>query len=228
VTDIIRNLKKIKRLDHLALPKVYGLPDWQGYERDQLSEWLAEPVSETESCWLLPCSHRFPRLATDDEIELLRSWLGRNLPVQLIALMKFSNGPKLFRLKYSGRGIVKDYWISIYNILSIQQMLLVNQEMLDNFFSWREWWDDDIPRDTERLNYLAFCDIRDGNYLALLLDETERNPIFFLDHELPCFPYGTESTRDAYLPVAASMEEWLEQLVYSKGGKGIGEVPLHL
>jgi hypothetical protein len=107
-------------------------------------------------------------------------------------------------------------------------MLLVNQEMLDTFLSWRDWWDNDIPHNTETLNYLAFCDLRDGNYLALLFDETERNPIFFLDHELHWYPHGIEGTRDDYLHVADSLEEWLEQLVTSNGGKGIGEIPLHL
>jgi hypothetical protein len=71
-------------------------------------------------------------------------------------------------------------------------------------------------RDFHTLNYVAFCDAHDGNYLAILREGPEQGKVFFLDHEYLFRPYS-ERDADLYYTVAESLEAWLELVVKTKG-----------
>jgi hypothetical protein len=103
-------------------------------------------------------------------------------------------------------------------------LLRVNQELLDTFLSYAEFDEAYRERFAQglKLDYLAFCHVGDGNYLAFNLGETDDKSIFFLDHEYGAYPYADEHTREAYIQVAASLEEWLDKLIESKGWNGTG------
>ena len=80
---------------------------------------------------------------------------------------------------------------------------------------------DPAYRNIHTLNYVAFCNAHDGNYLAILREGPEQGKVFFLDHEYEFFPYD-ESTIEAYYTIAESLEAWLELVAKTKGWGGFG------
>jgi hypothetical protein len=73
-----------------------------------------------------------------------------------------------------------------------------------------------------KLKYVAFCDVGDGNYLALNCKQPNVGSVFFLHHDYGFYPFESDLPPDAYPPVAASIEEWLERLGRSYGWDGTG------
>lgn len=110
--------------------------------------------------------------------------------------------------------------------MSCSELLQVNRELLRIFLS--NAGTDLKYQNMKRLNYLAFCDVGDGNYLAVNLSQPVTGNVFFLDHDYAYFPYGAGFTMEAYSHVANSLEEWLEQLVRTNGAEGMGSqfIPL--
>jgi hypothetical protein len=127
------------------------------------------------------------------------------------------NGADLFRIHYSSK-VLGDYWIPKYKILSASELPTVNLQLLDTFQSYIED-DDDYPNDAS-LDYIAFCDVGDGNYLALLTEGDNEGFIFFLDHDYAYYPYRDIEEEGAYIRLADSLNHWLDLLIQSKGRDG--------
>jgi hypothetical protein len=174
----------------------------------ELPRWFVDTALERPEYWLIPCSHIFNAPATKAEIANFVSLWGQNLPAQLQDFLELTNGAEFFRLRY--RLTSEDYWVAQYRVLNCTELVEVNQELLDTFLSYAEH--DDKYRGVDRLNYLAFCDVGDGNYLALSGESTEGGKVFYLDHDYGFYPFGTEPTKEAYTIVADTLDEWLEQL----------------
>lgn len=205
------NLERICRTEYLSVSK-------ERYRERNSLHWFLDVLAETSEYWLIPCTHLLNAPATDAQIATLAFTLGQDLPVQLRDFLKLADGAALFRLHY--RSGQFDYWITRYKVLGCSELLQVNREILEIFHSYAEF--DDTYRDVEKLNYLAFCDIGDGNYLAIILEGANTGHVFFLDHEYGFYPFAPELARNAYVHVADSLDEWLGQLARTGGEDGTG------
>ena len=77
-------------------------------------------------------------------------------------------------------------------------------------------------RSLDLLNYIAFCDVGDGDFLAISLDQSTKGQVFYLDHDYGFYPHGAEGTEEAYERVSGSIGDWLEMLVETRGLVGTG------
>jgi hypothetical protein len=209
VKAIQEALEDIQGIKHLAVSIQRGLP-----------KQIADAVIQTPTHWHVPCSHIFYPPATESELEALRAGLGQVIPLPLMELLRVTNGAELFRIHYS---IQDDYWVARYEILNCARLLHVNKELRQIFQSYAEF--DDNYRDKIeklKLDYLAFCDVLDGNYLAFNLQSSSVQPIFYLDHDYGAYPYSDKSAREGYFHIAKSLQEWLDILIRTDGQDGIG------
>ena len=216
--SIKASLESVLNLQFLAVPK-------EEYDRSTLEKWLIEKTTELPEYWLIPCSHSVCQPALETQLLELASIFDVGLPRQLRDLLMETDGADLFRLLHRG-GPLDNYWIPRYRLLNCVELIQTHHEHLDTFLSYVE--DDDTYLGIKRLNYLAFCDIADGNYLALNMEKGYLGKVFVLDHDYAYFPVGDESTKDAYVPVADSLHEWLDILAQTSGLEGMGHkfVPL--
>lgn len=212
------NLERILAIHHLAVSK-------RQHSKEKLSEWFVGDVGESCEYWLIPCSHVVHAPALGDQLVTLASSLGYDIPAQLQHLLGSTDGAELFKLHHRG-GELGDYWIPRYRILSCTEISKINQELFDIFLSYTE--DDQRFQDVERLNYIAFCDVGDGDYLGVTLEGCDVGSIFFLDHDYAYFPFEDEFTKDAYVHVANTLDEWLAALARTSGFEGMGDklIPL--
>ncbi|MGH2536414.1 MAG: SMI1/KNR4 family protein [Candidatus Promineifilaceae bacterium] len=184
---------------------------------------MAATATQTPTRWLVPCSHTFFPSATENELEALRAGLRQDIPFPLVELLQITNGAELFRIHYltSKNG----YWIPRYEVLSCARLLKVNRELLEIFESYAEF-DENYHEELEslKLDYLAFCDVGDGNHLALHLTPSPVQPVFYLDHDYGAYPYSDRSAREGYPLIANSLPEWLELLIRTDGRDGLGGV----
>jgi hypothetical protein len=188
------------------------------YPLDELLEEHGEMPAEAEDYWLVPCSHVLGAPASDAQIDELRSAAGGDLPVELLELLRLANGAELFGVRpYSSA--LGDYRVPMYRLLGCSQLVSENQQIYDAYRSYAE--DDPQYADVDRLNYLAFCDIGDGDYLAMVLGGDEVGTVFLLDHDFAFYPFGADFTREAYTPVAGSIAELLALLARTCGRAGM-------
>jgi hypothetical protein len=205
------NLHRILEMRYFSVPKEH-------YQR--LSQALVSGAFERADHWQIPCSHTRHNPATKAELETLNSQIPQVVPALLQRLLALTNGADLFRLHYQPTGF-DDYWIPRYRVFSSAKLVEVYQELLDVFLSYAEF--DEKHRETQQLNYLAFCDVGDGNYLAVNLEESKIGSVFFLDHDYGFYPYSSElATYSAYTHIAGSIDEWLVQLARTGGWDGLG------
>lgn len=213
--SIRETLRGISQIGYLAIPKIHyihGLPPS-----------LVLDAIEERDLWLIRCSHLIHDPIGEDEIRAVKQHI--ELPPQLETLLAETNGAELFRLHYKPDGF-SSYWIARYRILSASELIRANQDILQAF---RGYSQNDPPyRDMHKLNYVAFCDIGDANYLAISIEETDYGNVFFLDHDYGYYPLRAEGTIDAYTNVATSLEDWLRLLLHTRGSGGMGEkfIPL--
>lgn len=196
---------------HLAIPIERGVP-----------EVVSGNVTRTPTHWLIPCTHTFNSSATEQELEILRIGLEQEPPLALEELLRITNGAELYRIHYPAQN---SYWIARYEIFNSNQLLEVNRGLLDTFQS-NAAFDKDYCDHLEqiKLDYMAFCHVGDGNFLALDLTSSAPQPIFYLDRYYGAYPYSSHFAKKGYLHVANSLEEWLERLVQSNGQDGTGGV----
>jgi hypothetical protein len=211
-------LKYVERLrineNHWAVRK-----DWL-YDRDDLLKSFGQIAGETEEEWLIPCWHILNPPATRVEIEMAQEQLGYKLPDELHQFLQIANGARLYCLT--------PLWLldtfpnaqyQRYHIFSTLEVVTINQNLLKDFRAMLG--NDPDFRDLHTLNYVAFCDAHDGNYLAILREGPEQGKVFFLDHEYLFRPYS-ERDADLYYTIAESLEAWLELVVKTKGWGGFG------
>jgi hypothetical protein len=204
-------LAKITKINHLAISREHTIPL-------QFQTIAVQSVEE----WLISCSHILYAPITQTQIAELKHGLNKEIPKQLQDLLALTNGADLFRIKYQSSQL-GDYWIARYKILNHSELLQVNLELLDTFRSYAE--SDANYRDGNlTLDYIAFCDVGDGNYLAIITESSSQGKIFYLDHDYSYYPFRAYYTKNAYFPVAPSLKEWLEILYRTNGRAGIGDL----
>jgi len=211
----------LKYIERLRINENYWAvrKDWL-YDRDDLLKSFGQIAGETEEEWLIPCWHILNPPATCVEIEMAQEQLGYKLPEELHQFLQIANGARLYCLT--------PLWLldtfpnaqyQRYHIFSTLELVKINREMLETFRHFARL--DPAYRNIHTLNYVAFCDAHDGNYLAILREGPEQGKVFFLDHEYEFFPHD-ESTIEAYYTVAESLEAWLELVAKTKGWGGFG------
>lgn len=208
-------IEKITAVSYFPVPKVRypkGVP-----------QSLREGAVETPIYWELPCSHILNSGAGQDEITSLRRTTA--IPEQIATLLAICNGGDLFRLHYHPQG-QQDSWLGRYRLLTATDLRQVNQQMLKTFRSYAQ--NDLEVRHIRELNYLAFCDIGDGDFLAVTRAGADSTTVFYLDHEYGFYPFGGRGTGHAYEAVADSIDSWLDLLLQTRGAGGIGNrhIPL--
>ncbi|HRQ39113.1 MAG TPA: SMI1/KNR4 family protein [Chloroflexota bacterium] len=209
--DIESLLAEITKINYLAVPR-----------KHTISKQIETTAVKTADTWLVPCSHILYSPITQRQAAELNHGLNKELPKELQDLLAVTNGADLFRIKYESPQL-GDYWIARYKILNHSELLQVNLELLDTFLSYAEL-DADYRGESLTLNYLAFCDVGDGNYLAIVTESASQGQIFYLDHDYAYYPFGTHYTRGVYFPVAYSLTEWLEILSLTNGSASIGKL----
>jgi hypothetical protein len=209
--DIKDRLARLDAVKYFAVPKAR-------YEQPDIVTWF-DQVTMSDSSWLIPCSHTFFHPSDATELGKLNSWLGSKLPKDVENFYVHSNGAELFKIKYRSENL-GDYWHTRYEVFSIERLLQKNRSIYESFRSQlrptSKYWD------ITYLNYFAFCDVGDGDYLAVSLDPKHGGWVFYLDHEYGFLPYGTNITQDAYQPVASSFDKWITILIETSGGGGTG------
>jgi len=211
----------LKYIERLRINENYWAvrKDWL-YDRDDLLKSFGQIAGETEEEWLIPCWHILNPPATRVEIEMAQEQLGYKLPEELHQFLQIANGARLYCLT--------PLWLldtfpnaqyQRYHIFSTLELVKINREMLETFRHFARL--DPAYRNIHTLNYVAFCDAHDENYLAILREGPEQGKVFFLDHEYEFFPHD-ESTIEAYYTVAESLEAWLELVAKTKGWGGFG------
>jgi hypothetical protein len=202
----------------LAFPKaVYGRPDVDVF-------LTADVVPETEHSWLVPCRHETSPPATKEHIAWMGKELGIAVPEELGQLLLLSNGPKLFCVHSTRNGVPLPTPSRVrYPLLSASQIVALNKELWDTF--WGCLGEDPDFCQVTRLNYIAFCDAHDGNYLAVQSEAPYVGQVFYLDHELLFRPFSDhEFDREFYPVVAPSITAWLDLLADTSGWNGFGPV----
>lgn len=180
-----------------------------------------ENIKETQSMWEIGVTHRLFSGASTFEIAALEDVLVQATPTQLTELLTLTNGAELFCVNtvYNVPGTDQKYSPPRYQVLSTMEIAETYEEMLEVAKSYEEDTRDYFEQHDGRMNYLPFCALKDGHYLAL---HTETGQLFFLDRGYDYFPYGLEVTQDAYVHVASSIEEWLDKLIETHGFAGMG------
>jgi len=213
VSIINTYLKAILEQQVLVCPK-------RMHTREGLIFTFGDVLIETEDAWLVPCTHTTYAPALPEDIRAIEQSLGFALPESLHHFLQLTNGAQLYvaPLAWKPSWSTKGDYIH-YHIFSTLELVKINREMLETFRHFARL--DPAYRNIHTLNYVAFCDAHDGNYLAILREGPEQGKVFFLDHEYEFFPHD-ESTIEAYYTVAESLEAWLELVVKTKGWGGFG------
>jgi len=213
VSIINTYLKAILEQQVLVCPK-------RMHTREGLIFTFGDVLIETEDAWLVPCTHTTYSPALPEDIRAIEQSLGFALPESLHHFLQLTNGAQLYvaPLAWKPSWSTKGDYIH-YHIFSTLELVKINREMLETFRHFARL--DPSYRNIHTLNYVAFCDAHDGNYLAILREGPEQGKVFFLDHEYEFFPYD-ESTIEAYYTIAESLEAWLELVAKTKGWGGFG------
>jgi hypothetical protein len=213
VSIINTYLKAILEQQVLVCPK-------RMHTREGLIFTFGDVLIETEDAWLVPCTHTTYAPALPEDIRAIEQSLGFALPESLHHFLQLTNGAQLYvaPLAWKPSWSTKGDYIH-YHIFSTLELVKINREMLETFRHFARL--DPSYRNIHTLNYVAFCDAHDGNYLAILREGPEQGKVFFLDHEYEFFPYD-ESTIEAYYTIAESLEAWLELVAKTKGWGGFG------
>jgi hypothetical protein len=194
------------------------------YNQSDLLKSVGKIDAETEHEWLIPCWHILNPPAALAEINEAQTKLGYKFPEELVHFLQLADGARLYCLS-------RPRWINTfpsalyqrYRIFSATELVELNQDLLNRF---RHTYENDPAFRGKSLNYVAFCDAHNDNYLAILLRGRGKGKVFFLDHEYLYLPYGRLSA-DSYYTIANSLKEWLELVVTTRGWAGFGEdVPM--
>lgn len=76
------------------------------------------------------------------------------------------------------------------------------------------------------LDYIAFCDVNDGNFVAIVTQGEQLGKVFFLDHEYAYYPFREQ--KEGYPIVAETFESWLSLVRDTKGWDAVGYADMHV
>jgi hypothetical protein len=222
-------LDQILSIDKLLIPKVgkvamlelpAGFPNPIDVRPVNVFNAFGDLVEDHGDIWRVKCCHRCNPGASVAAITEAEDALDVILPEELRSFLRFSNGAELFVVPRLGLEAELPGTFHVrYKLLSTNEIVTTNRDLLELFRS--VFGNDPGFRNTEPLNYLAFCDVTDGNYLALLLEGDSAGRVFHLDRELCGRPY-TEQDSDMYYTLAESLEGWLAVLRDTEGWAGRG------
>ena len=206
-----------------ALEKIQGINYLAASLDRELPDIIATTAEKTPNYWQIPCTHIYHPPASENEIKELRNGLNQDISWELIALLQVTNGAELFRVHYYLDEAL-GYRIPRYKILNCTELFHVNKDLLEQYRSYAEY--DKTLRDkieTLKLDYLVFCDVGDGNFLAFNLSLIPFQPIFYYNHEYGPYPYAENIlSQEGYPLVANSLQDWLERLIQTNGRDGLG------
>lgn len=205
--SIQRLLTDIFAMENLSFPK------GNEWDQEQQRQIFGDALDDRGDTLSVKCSHRCNSPATELAIQQAERDLGSSLPVQLQEFFLATNGAHLFVVP---RSELFDTPLVLYRILTTEEVVSHHNNIFSTFRGALGF--DPEFRDARKLNYLPFCDVNDGNYLAFHLGGPHQGKIFFLDSGLCYRPYDQRDS-DMYYTLANSLEDWLQK-VRDTGGLG--------
>lgn len=193
-------LRDVLAMEKLSFPK--------GPDLEQLKQTFGNLLEDHGETWRVKCSHRCSPPVSEAAVRQAEEKLGFALPAQLHTFLRATNGAELFVFPGFDTPFV------LYKILGTEELIAQQRKALE-VFHYVLGTDTEF-KDVQLLNYVAFCDVNDGNYLGIVLEGPERGKVFFLDRE-GCFRPYSERDAEMYYTLADSLENWLV-LVRDTGG----------
>lgn len=202
-------LEEIQKQKVLICPK-------EEHTRAGLIATFGDVLIETPGAWLIPCFHKLYPSASRVEIDELEHAIEKELPTDLRAFLLLANGAKLYIAPraWAPSWSTETSYIE-YQLYNSAELIQLNKQLADDFRSMLG--EDPEFEQVSTLNYLAFCDAHDGNYLALVMEGPQKGKVFFLDKEYSFRPYRDQ---DLYFTVAQTLDSWFERVAKSKGLSG--------
>jgi|CXWK01.1.fsa_nt_gi hypothetical protein len=202
-------LEQISQLSHLTLPASTSL------------HAQFEAVATTSASGkYIPCHHRLESGASELELARLQVQWRRPLPADLLALLAASNGAELFCVTYDG-GPLGAYVIARYHLLTVNEILSTSRRLLDTYTAYVVDDLESAEAKTLELDYAPFCNVGDGDFLAVKLAGSDTGAVFLLDHEYGYFPYRLVSD-PPYEVIDRNLSDWLRRLLHTNGHGGTG------
>jgi len=205
-------LDKVLAMEKLDIPK--------RETDDRVKDIFGQLLEDHGQTWRVKCSHRRNPGASDPAIRETEAALGFALPQELCSFLRIANGAELFIVHRLGLESVLPGTLHVrYRVFGTDELVARNKHLLECFRS--ALGNDPGFRDVKRLNYVAFCDVTEGNHLAILLEGHGAGRVFHLDRELCARPYK-ERDADMYYTLAESLEGWFTLLRDTGGWAGRG------
>lgn len=203
----------------MQLEAIAELPAFAVSKDVVLPEQFLPQVLKGEDAILVPCRHLLFQGASAEQLATLEANLPLKLPDELVLLLSASNGAHLFEIEYDG-GPIGRYTLPRYKILATEEILDTYRGLRKTYTSYLDDFDEGEGA-FYILDYLPFCDVGDGDFLALVVQGDRKGSVFLLDHDYGYFPYHMVSD-PSYQSVANSIEEWLSMLYTTLGRSGAG------
>lgn len=201
---------RLKRECNLVVPEGHRTSLW-------LQQKFASSTQRSDGGWLIPCRHVLQPPASVERIAQVEKDLGSSLPDDLRQFLLLSNGADLFVVEWR-HTLDWSEQTTLYHIKGASELRDSYHTMLE------ECRRDPDPqyRECTHLNYAAFCDMGDGDYLAALLEGTNRGSVIYVDRgfALGYHPYD-DWTCEGYRIIADSFENWLQILINTNGWGGL-------
>jgi hypothetical protein len=210
-------IPKPGKMDVLRLPS--GFPQPLDVDPATVHRVFGNLVEDRGEKWYVKCIHRCQPAAGETAICDTVQRLGVPLPEELDCFLRVANGAELFVAARAGLEDFPGTFHVRYKLFGTDELVRKNRELLQFFRA--ALGKDPAFQHVKRLNYLAFCDVTEGNYLAILLEGDGAGKVFHLDRELCARPYR-ERDADIYYTLADSLEGWLILLRDTGGWAGRG------
>jgi hypothetical protein len=205
-------LRQILGMDRLSIPKAL-------IKLEIMKSVFLDDFEDDGDVWKLKCYHEVQAPATKNNIDRCEAALNKKLPDELTELLRITNGVKLFIAPRKGQ----DHWSPgtrhvRYDIFGTDELVTIHQRLLGMFLD-----SPSVDPNISDVNYIAFCDADDGNYIATLHEQDDSGKIVFINKEYYYCPYS-EEVSDLDYTLAESLEKWLELLLTTGGWGGRGEM----
>jgi hypothetical protein len=208
-------LSEILAMHRLTVPK-------KDVTLQTITSVFAEDYLEIDDGWSLRCYHERNAPVSDEEIRELERALSIKVPQGYQEFLQMSNGARLFIVSRKGKHEVFPGSRHIrYNLFGASELVEINRKLFGEFRTFLGT--DPAYKDMLKSNYLAFCDVADGNFLSILLEGRARGRVFFMNHEYYYCPYS-EAVSDLNYTLAQSFEDWLKLLIQTGGWGGRGHM----
>jgi hypothetical protein len=183
---------------------------------------FADEFGETAVAWLLRCYHEKNAPVSDEKIRGVEKALNIEVPHGYQEFLRMCDGAKLFIVSRKGKHeLFPDSRHIRYHLFGVRELVEMNRKLFDEFRTFLGT--DPAYKDMLKSNYLAFCDVADGNFLSILLEGKDQGKVFLMNHEYYYCPYSVEVS-DLNYTLAPSFEDWLKLVVQTGGWGGRGHM----